>query len=83
MAKIETYPAAPSPVSGADKLIGTDSVNDNATKNFSVEEIFNFVFENGNLLDSYVDNAAAVSGGLPAGAIYRTPTGEIRIVYFS
>jgi hypothetical protein len=80
MAKIESYPAAPSPVSGSDTLIGTDSVNDNATKNFSIQEILQFIFENGSSLDSYVDNAAALSGGLVAGEIYRTPTGEIRIV---
>jgi hypothetical protein len=80
MAKIESYPAAPSPVSGGDTLIGTDSVNDNATKNFSIQEIFQFIFENGSSLDSYVDNAAALAGGLIFGEIYRTPTGEIRIV---
>jgi hypothetical protein len=80
MAKIESYPAAPSPISGADKLIGTDSANNNETKNFSIQEVFDFIFENGNLLGSYVDNAAALSGGLVAGEIYRTPTGEIRIV---
>jgi hypothetical protein len=80
MARIESYPAAPSPISGADKLIGTDSANNNETKNFSIQEVFDFIFENGNLLGSYVDNAAALSGGLVAGEIYRTPTGEIRIV---
>ena len=45
MAKIETYPNA-SPVSGGDKLIGTDSINDNATKNFTISEIGNFVVSN-------------------------------------
>ena len=80
MAKIETYTLAGSPISGADKLIGTDSANNNETKNFSIQEVFNFIFENGNLLSSYVDNAAALSGGLIVGEIYRTPTGEIRIV---
>jgi hypothetical protein len=43
MARIESYPAAPSPISGADKLIGTDSANNNETKNFSVQEVSNFV----------------------------------------
>jgi hypothetical protein len=80
MAKIESYALRVAPVSGADKLIGTDSVNDNATKNFSVQEIFDFVVKNGNLLQSYVNNAAALAGGLIAGNIYRTSTGEIRIV---
>lgn len=31
-------------------------------------------------MPSYADNAAAVSGGLPIGALYRTATGEMRIV---
>ena len=43
MARIESYPAAPSPISGADKLIGTDSANNNETKNFSIQEIADFV----------------------------------------
>jgi len=80
MAKIETYTLAGSPISGADKLIGTDSANNNETKNFSVQEIFDFIFENGNLLDSYTNNSAAIAGGLVVGNIYQTPTGEIRIV---
>lgn len=80
MAKIESYILAPSPVSGSDKLIGTDTTNNNATKNFTVQELFSFIFQNGNLLESYTNNAAAISGGLVVGEIYRTPTGEIRIV---
>lgn len=43
MAKIETYNLASSPISGADKLIGTDSANNNDTKNFSVQEVSDFV----------------------------------------
>lgn len=43
MAKIETYNLASSPISGADKLIGTDSANNNDTKNFSVQEVYDFV----------------------------------------
>lgn len=43
MAKIGTYENAPSPVSSEDKLIGTDSVNNDATKNFTVQEITDFV----------------------------------------
>lgn len=45
MAKIDSYPLAPSPVSGSDKLIGTDTVNNNATKNFTVSELASFVNE--------------------------------------
>jgi hypothetical protein len=80
MAKIETYTNATSPLSGSDKLVGTDSAHDNATKNFTITELFSFIFENGDMLEEFADNAAALSGGLDVGNIYRTPTGEIRIV---
>jgi hypothetical protein len=80
MAKIDSYPLVESPISGSDKLIGTDTVNDNATKNFTVQELLYYIFENGSALDSYVDNDEAIAGGLIFGAIYRTPTGELRIV---
>ena len=43
MAKIDTYLLAPSPVSGSDKLIGTDTVNNNATKNFTVSQLASFI----------------------------------------
>ena len=43
MAKIETYTVATSPISGSDKLIGTDSAHDNATKNFTVSELASFI----------------------------------------
>jgi hypothetical protein len=43
MARIETYVRAASPISGADKLIGTDSANNNETKNFTIQEISDFV----------------------------------------
>ena len=80
MAKIESYVIANSPLSGSDKMIGTDTVHDNATKNFTISELAAFIFENGNNLPEYDDNAAALAGGLDVGNIYRTPTGEIRIV---
>lgn len=80
MAKIETYINATSPLSGSDKLIGTDTAHDNATKNFTISELFTFIFENGNMLEEFANNSAALSGGLDVGNIYRTPTGEIRIV---
>lgn len=31
-------------------------------------------------LSVYANNAAAVAGGLPTGAVYKTSTGELRIV---
>lgn len=45
MSKISTYINAPSPISGSDKLIGTDTdgVIQNATKNFTVQELSNFI----------------------------------------
>jgi hypothetical protein len=43
MARIDSYQKAPSPISGADKLIGTDSANNNETKNFTIQEISDFV----------------------------------------
>jgi hypothetical protein len=46
MGKISQYGIAPSPVSSEDKLIGTDSVNNHATKNFTVQEIFDYVSSN-------------------------------------
>jgi hypothetical protein len=83
MSKISTYTNAPSPISGSDKLIGTETggLVDNATKNFTVTELQTFIFKNGNSLLSFANNAAAISGGLVAGNIYRTSTGEIRIVF--
>lgn len=43
MAKIETYSLAQSPISGSDKLIGTDSQDNNATKNFTINELIAFI----------------------------------------
>jgi hypothetical protein len=43
MSKIESYPLAPSPISGSDKLIGTDTANNDATKNFTVSELASFI----------------------------------------
>ena len=45
MSKISTYINAPSPISGSDKLIGTNTngVVENATKNFTVQELADFV----------------------------------------
>lgn len=43
MGKIQTYSTANAPISGSDKLIGTDTANNNATKNFTVSEIQGFI----------------------------------------
>jgi hypothetical protein len=45
MSKISTYTNAPSPLSGSDKLIGTETggIVENATKNFTVQELADFV----------------------------------------
>ncbi len=51
MAKISSYPSA-SPISLSDKFIGTDSTNNDATKNFTVEELLNFAFHSGTFLDT-------------------------------
>lgn len=43
MAKIESYDLAQAPLSGSDRLIGTDVSNDNATKNFTINELITFI----------------------------------------
>jgi hypothetical protein len=43
MAKIDSYVLADAPLSGSDKLIGTDTANGNATKNFSISTLIQFV----------------------------------------
>jgi len=43
MAKIESYVLANAPLSGSDKLIGTDTAHNNATKNFSISELITFI----------------------------------------
>lgn len=45
MSKISTYTNAPSPISGSDKLIGTETggLIENATKNFTVQEVSDFI----------------------------------------
>jgi len=47
MAKIESYVLANAPLSGSDKLIGTDTAHDNATKNFSINELIQFITDSG------------------------------------
>jgi len=38
---------ANAPLSGSDKLIGTDTAHDNATKNFSINELIQFITDSG------------------------------------
>jgi hypothetical protein len=57
MSKIELYPLAQTPLSGSDKLIGTDTANSNATKNFSISDLIAFVTSTG----TYVPYQGAVA----------------------
>ena len=86
MAKISTYPQ-PTPPQLSDYVIGTDISDLLMTKNFLLSDIITlatttgqFVTKVGVTLPTYVDNAAAVSGGLAINSIYKTSTGEVRIV---
>lgn len=76
MAKISTYPE-PTPASLDDFLIGTDVSDSDNTKNFKISQILSLL---GSSLSSYANNAAAIAGGLSVGSLYKTPTGEVRIV---
>jgi len=66
MAKISTY-ATTTPVA-ADLLLGTDSGSSDATKNFTVQSLFDIVTS----LTAYNDDAAAGVGGLVTGQLYQT-----------
>jgi hypothetical protein len=76
MAKISTYPE-PNPPSLDDLLIGTDTSDSDNTKNFKISDILALL---GGSLSSYANNSAAIAGGLSVGSLYKTPTGEVRIV---
>lgn len=78
MAKINDY-SIDSNVTIADKLIGTDAEDSNTTKNFLVGDILSLPFPN---VPVYANNAAALSGGLVAGNIYRiTGTDYMGVVH--
>jgi hypothetical protein len=78
MGKINSYPTDGS-VTFADKLIGTDAQDSNATKNFTVGDILNLPLQN---VPVYANNAAAIAGGLAVGKIYRiTGTDQAGIVH--
>jgi hypothetical protein len=76
MAKISTYPE-PNPPSTSDFLLGTDVSDSDNTKNFEIRDILNLL---GGTLSTYADNAAAVAAGLAVGRLYKTSTGEVRVV---
>lgn len=76
MAKISTYPE-PTPPSLSDYLIGTDVSDYEATKNFLISDILNLLTSS---LPIYANNAAAIVGGLAVDKLYKTATGEVRIV---
>jgi hypothetical protein len=76
MAKISSYPAISVP-SLDDVLIGTDIINNNATKNFKLSDIISLI---GSTLLPFANNAAAISGGLAVGDLYKTSAGEVRVV---
>jgi hypothetical protein len=86
MAKISTYPDTPPP-SLDDFLLGTDVSNSDATQNFLLSDVITlatttgqFVTKTGVTLPTYANNAAAILGGLAVNSIYKTSTGEVRIV---
>jgi len=87
MAKISIYPQ-PTPPNLDDYVIGTDISDALATKNFLLSDILTlatttgqFITKVGNTtLSTYANNAAAIAGGLAVNTIYKTATGEIRIV---
>jgi hypothetical protein len=86
MAKISTYADTPPPTLD-DFLLGTDVNNNNATQNFLVSDVITlatttgqFVTKVGVTLPTYANNAAAILGGLAVNSIYKTSTGEVRIV---
>jgi hypothetical protein len=78
MGKINGY-STDSNVTYADKLIGTDAEDSNATKNFTVGDILALPLPS---VPVYPNNAAAVAAGLPVGKIYRiTGTDHAGVVY--
>lgn len=76
MAKISSYSRISVP-NLDDVLIGTDISSDNATKNFKLSDVISLI---GSTLMTFPNNAAALSGGLAVGALYKTSTGEVRVV---
>lgn len=86
MAKISTYPDIASPALD-DYVIGTDISNSDATKSFVIADIITLATTTGQfvtledcIIPTYANNSAAISGGLAVNSIYKTATGEVRIV---
>jgi len=86
MAKISVYPTIVAPILD-DTVIGTDIAGSNATKNFLLADIITLATTTGQfvtiencILPTYANNAAAIIGGLAVNSIYKTATGEVRIV---
>ena len=81
MTKISHY-AIDSSISEDDKIIGTD-FESSATKNFSVEDLAEFILTAPKLasIQDLADDSAAAAAGLEVGQIYRTGNVlKIRIV---
>jgi len=76
MAKISKYPE-PTPPALDDYVIGTDVSDNDNTKNFVFSDILTLI---GSTFPTYANNAAAVAGGLAVNRLYKTATGEVRIV---
>jgi hypothetical protein len=76
VAKISTYPQ-PNPPSLTDFLLGTDTSDSDNTKNFEIADVLALL---GSTFLTFADNAAAITGGLAVGTLYKTATGEVRIV---
>jgi len=78
MAKLTDY-SVDGNVTIADKLIGTDAEDSNSTKNFLIGDILSLPLPN---VPVYANNAAALSGGLVAGNVYRiTDTDFMGVVH--
>ena len=83
MANITAYPVVTPETS--DLLLGTEIKEDgNLTKNFTVSSIFSLMTQEGFAnLPVYANNVAAIVGGLTAGNVYRTTTGNLMVVFNS
>lgn len=86
MSKISGYPDAVPPAVD-DFLLGTDVSDSLATKSFLLSDVITLFAGSGTfvtlescVLPTYEDNAAAISGGLAVDSIYKTASGEVRIV---
>lgn len=79
MTKISQYPDD-SNITVDDKLVGTDAENSLETKNFTFADVISFLQQNLLIMNTpsftgiseYADNAAAITGGLVSGNVYRT-----------